>query len=126
MSYLPNTDEFGQFDRDHIARWQVAVRLDNANRILGDIQRSPRAAKAAATVAAADVKAGDALAALDAWDLPGASLAAADAYRLVLSAAAQANVKVEPFSGVADQGPAPASSRGRPTRATSRLPRRRD
>lgn len=105
MSYLPNTDEFGQFDRDNMARWQVAARLDSANRILGDIARSPRAGRAAATVAAADAKAGDALAALQAWQLPAASAAAADAYHLVLAAAATAGVQVEPFSGVADQRP---------------------
>jgi hypothetical protein len=105
MSYLPNTDEFGQFDRDHLARWQVAARLDSANRILGDIARSPRAGRAASTVAAADAKAGDALAALQAWQLPAASAAAADAYHLVLAAAATTGVQVEPFSGVADQRP---------------------
>ena len=105
MSYLPNTDEFGQFDRDHMARWQVAARLDNANRILGDIQRSPRSGQAAALASQADRRAGDAIAALNAWDLPAAARAAADAYQLVLGAAAHAGVKVEPFSGVADQGP---------------------
>jgi hypothetical protein len=105
MSYLPNTDEFGQFDRDHMARWQVATRLDNANRILGDIQRSPRSGRAATSVALADGRAGDAIAALHAWDLAGAARAAADSYRLVLAAAAEANVQVEPFSGVADQSP---------------------
>jgi len=105
MSYLPNTDEFGQFDRDHMARWQLAARLDNANRILGDIARSPRAARVAATVMAADDKAGDALTAMNGWDLPMASLRAAEAYRLVLAAAEEAHVKVEPFSGVADQAP---------------------
>jgi hypothetical protein len=102
MSYLPNTDEFGQFDRDHLARWQVAARLDNANRILGDIERSPRAGRVAVTVEAADDKAGEALAALGAWDLDTASQAAADSYRLVLTAAARAGVHVEPYSGVAD------------------------
>jgi hypothetical protein len=103
MSYLPNTDEFGQFDRDHMARWQVAARIDNANRILGDVARSPRAAKAAALASSADAKAGQAVAALAAWDLRGASSAAAEAYRLVLAAAGAAGVAVEPFSGVADQ-----------------------
>jgi hypothetical protein len=105
MSYLPNTDEFGRFDRDHMARWQVAARLDNANRILGDVARSPRAGKAAGLAGQADARAGQAIALLGQWDLLGASQAAADAYRLVLAAAAAANVKVEPFSGVADQGP---------------------
>lgn len=105
MSYLPNTDEFGQFDRDHLARWQVAARLDNANRILGDVQRSLNAAKAATLAGLADARARQAIAALAAWDLRAASLAAADAYRLVLAAADRANVMVEPFSGFADQGP---------------------
>ena len=103
MSYLPNTSEFGQFDRDNMARWQIAARLDNANRILGDIARSPKASQAVAQVVAADAKAGQALAALEAWNIAGASQAAADAYHLILDAAAQANVHVEPWSGVADQ-----------------------
>ena len=58
MSYLPNTSEFGQFDRDNMARWQIAARLDNANRILGDVARSPKASRAVAQVVAADAKAG--------------------------------------------------------------------
>lgn len=102
MSYLPNSDEFGQFDRDHLARWQVATRLDNANRILGDVARSPRAGNVTATVAMADAKAGEALAALAAWNLPAASMAAAASYRLVLDAAAGAGVTVEPYDGEAD------------------------
>lgn len=105
MSYLPNTWEFGQFDRDHMARWQVAARLDNANRILGDVAGSPRAGRAAGLIAAADAKAGAAVTALQAWDLLGASRAAAEAYHLVLAAAAETSVKVEPFSGIADQTP---------------------
>jgi len=103
MSYLPNTNEFGQFDRDNMARWQLAARLDNANRILGDVARSPRAARVAAEVAAADARAGAALDALGAWDLAGASRAAADTYHLVLAAAERAGVKVEPWSATADQ-----------------------
>jgi hypothetical protein len=105
MSYLPNTDEFGQFDRDHMARWQLVARLDNANRILGAIASSPRADRAGASIAAADAKAGQALNLLKAWELPAASSAAADAYGLMLAAAAQAGVPVEPFSGVADESP---------------------
>jgi hypothetical protein len=104
MSYIPNTTEFGQFDRDNMARWELAARLDNANRILGNVVRSPNAWRAGAAMSAADDMAGEALADLAAWDLLGASRAAADAYALVLTAAAQAGVKVESFSGVADQG----------------------
>jgi hypothetical protein len=105
MSYLPNTDEFGQFDRDHMARWQLTARLDNANRILGEIARSGRADRVATDIEAADAKAGEALTALQAWELPAASNAAADAYALVLAAADDAGVPVEPFPGIADEGP---------------------
>jgi hypothetical protein len=105
MSYLPNTNEFGQFDRDNMARWQLAARLDNANRILGDVVKSPRAGRASAEIATADGRAGDALDALHAWDLAGASSDAADAYHAVLAAAARAGVQVEPWSGVADETP---------------------
>lgn len=50
-------------------------------------------------------KAGEALGLLQAWELPAASSAAADAYELVLAAAARAGVPVEPFSGIADESP---------------------
>jgi hypothetical protein len=103
MSYLPNTDEFGQFDRDQMARWQLTARLDNANRILGEIARSGQADRAGAYIAAADAKAGEALTLLRAWELLAASSAAADAYALVLAAAVDAGVPVEPFSGIADE-----------------------
>ena len=95
-----------------MARWQLAARLDNANRILGSIAESPQAGHASATALAADAKAGEALAALQAWDLAHASSAALEAYRLVLLAAAQANVKVEPWSCVAEPGAWPRRSRG--------------
>ena len=103
MSYIPNTNEFGQFDRDNMARWQLAAHLDNANRILGDVVASPRASAATAEIATADAKAGQALDALAAWDLTGASRAASEAYAAVLAAATRANVHVEPWSGVADE-----------------------
>jgi hypothetical protein len=126
MSYLQNTDEFGQFDRDHLARWQIAARLDNANRILGQIERSPRGSTAAALVRAADAKAGDALAALDAWDLATASAAMAVAYRLVLDAAAFAGIAIEPYSAVADQrGAGVLEAATDPRRLTLPMPRTR-
>ena len=103
MSYIPNTNEFGQFDRDNMARWQLAARLDNANRILGDVVASPRASAATDEIATADAKAGQALDALAAWDLLGASRAASDAYAAILAAATLANVHVEPWSGVSDE-----------------------
>ena len=103
MSYMHNTSEFGQFDRDNMARWQLAARLDNANRILGEIARSPRASQVSAQIAAADARAGAALAALNAWDLPAASHSAADAYRRVVAAAGDIDVQIEPWSAVADQ-----------------------
>jgi hypothetical protein len=122
MSYLPNTNEFGQFDRDHMARWQVAGRLDNANRILADIARSPNARQAGATITAADARAGQAIAKLGSWDLLGASQAAAEAYRLVVSAAAAANVAVEPFAAVAEQSLAAPVLEASKDRLSSRPP----
>lgn len=102
MSYLPNTDEFGQFDRDNMARWQLATRIDNANRILGDVAASPRSSRAASEALAADAAAGRALAALEQWDLAGAGVHAKTAYGAALAAASAADVKVEPYAGPAD------------------------
>ena len=102
MSYLPNTDEFGQFDRDNMARWLLATRIDNANRILGDVAASPRSATAASDALAADAAAGRALAALQDWDLLAAGGHAKAAYAAALAAASAAGVKVEPYAGPAD------------------------
>ena len=107
MSYLGSQVDFSQFDRDNLDRWLVAARFRTANGILGDIYRSPRASLASAELLRADQLAGVALDRLDGWDLRGASIAAHDAYRAVLAAAAKAGVKVEPRSATAD-----AESRG--------------
>ena len=104
MSYLPNTSEFSQFDRDNIARADrrpPRQRKPHSRRhraitesVAGSRSRSlpqmPRPARY--------------LPALEAWNIPRCEpKAAADAYHLVLDAAAQANVHVEPCPGVADQ-----------------------
>ncbi len=105
MSYAHLTEEFSQFDRDNMDRWLTGMRLQWANRILADVVASRFARRAAANVIEADRLAGEAQELLEAWDLRGASLAARDAYAHIVAAAGDARVRIEPWSGRADQGP---------------------
>ena len=108
MSYMRIATDFSQFDRDNLDRWLTVVRLQGANDVLGQALASPRAGSASSLAQTADQHAGLAIDRLHAWDLRGASVAALDAYRAALTAAAEAGVHVEPWSPQADvsrQGP---------------------
>jgi hypothetical protein len=94
--------DFSQFDRDNMNRWLTIGCLNEANAILGAIQKSPRAGEAAPRIATADGDAAAALASCQAMDYAGAHAMANSAYRKIVAAAAQINVIVEPQSYQAD------------------------
>ena len=102
MSYIDLTADFGQFDRDNMARYLTIGLINQANAILSSIYRSPRAGDAAATLTAADANAAAALSAYAAMDYATAASRAKLAYRGVLAAAAEAGVHVEPQSYTSD------------------------
>ena len=104
MSYLPLRHGFSQFDRDNVDRWQTAVRLQAANRILKSVYDSGRAGRGTDQLNAADADAHRAQVFLAQWDLRRASLMADRAYNEVVAAAAAANVDVESWSAYADEG----------------------
>jgi hypothetical protein len=83
-------------------RWLTAGYINEANAILGAIQKSPRADEAAPRIASADNDATSAIASYQAMDYAGAHALANSAYRKIVAAAAQIGVKVEPQSYQAD------------------------
>jgi hypothetical protein len=101
---LPVSLQFSRFERDDMARWMTATRLQWANRILADIYASPHAGDVADRLRSADAHAGQAAAALAGWDHDGASRAAHLAYLDVLDAAATLAIDIEPWTARADEG----------------------
>ena len=102
MSYVDLNADFGQFDRDNMARYLTVGYINQANTILADIDASPRAGNAAAALTAADAHAASALTQYDAMNYAAAAARAKLAFGSVLAAAAQAGVQVEPQNYTAD------------------------
>jgi hypothetical protein len=102
MSYIDLNADYGQFDRDNMARYLTVGYINQANTILAGIYASPRAGNAAAALTAADAHAAAALTAYGAMDYGTAAARAKQAFGTVLMAAAQAGVQVEPQSYTAD------------------------
>jgi hypothetical protein len=104
MSWLPVTIGFSQFERDAMARWMTAVRLQWSNHLLDAIYDSGRAGRVRDLLLAADGHAADAVARLGRWDLAGAAIEARDAYKLIVQARDELHMPVEPWSARQDQG----------------------
>ena len=102
MSYMDLNWDFSQFDRDNMNRYTTSIYINQANVILADIYASGKASKVSSLLLSADNHAAMALAAYDTMDYAGATAQAKLAYNEVLSAAAQANIMVEPQSWQAD------------------------
>ncbi len=102
MSYVDLNADFGQFDRDNMARYLTSGYINQANTILASIYASPRAGNASAALLAADAQANGALAAYQAMNYGTAAARAKLAFGQVLAAAAQAGVQVEPQNYTAD------------------------
>ena len=102
MSYIDLNADFGQFDRDNMARYLTAGYINQANTILAAIYTSPRAGAASASLLAADAQASGALSAYQAMNYGTAAARAKLAFGQVLAAAAQAGVQVEPQNYTAD------------------------
>ncbi|HEX6130077.1 MAG TPA: hypothetical protein VF071_13740 [Candidatus Limnocylindria bacterium] len=102
MSYIDLNWDFSQFDRDNMNRYMTATYLNTANAVLAKIYASPRAGRVSGLLTDADADAATALAAYGSYDWAGAMLAAEEAFRTVMEAAAAINVQVEPQSYQAD------------------------
>ena len=95
MSYIDLNWDFGQFDRDNANRFRAAAYITNANAIAADILAARRPDRAAAALAAADARVGQAEAAMTAHDYVSALTHAIAAYNHVLEGARRASVRVE-------------------------------
>lgn len=102
MSYIDLNWDFSQFDRDNMSRYMTVSYINQANTILADIYKSPRAGRASALLQSADNHAAAALASYDAMSYEAAATEAQAAFKDVLAAADQINVPVEPQSWQAD------------------------
>jgi hypothetical protein len=102
MSYIDLNADFGQFDRDNMARYLTVGYINQANAILASVYASPRVASAAASLTAADAHAAAALTAYGAMDYRTAAMRAKLAFGSVLAAASQAGVEVEAQNYTAD------------------------
>jgi hypothetical protein len=102
MSYIDLNSDFGQFDRDNMARYMTAHYINQANAVLASIYQSPRAGDVSSLLTAADANAAAALSLYGGMNYSGAMMSAKSAYQNVLAAAARINVTVEPQNYTAD------------------------
>jgi len=98
MQYIAVTNQFGQFDKDNMYRWETAGYLNWANAVAGDILAHPRGAHARPLLRAADLLAADSLAAFRRWDLLRAATEARGTYALVAALAQQLGVETPTLS----------------------------
>jgi len=98
MSYLRSGFGFSQFDRDDVGRWSVLSYIDEANRILGAIQSSSKAAQVADAVRAADDQATTAMSQFAGRQFTAAATSMAAAYDGVVAAARQIGIPLAPAS----------------------------
>jgi hypothetical protein len=96
MSYIDLNWDFSQFDRDNMARFQSAAYVRHANKIAGRILRAGKGERVRRYFEDADAAIGLAKGTLAAHDYPGAWSHARRAYELLLEAADEVGVKVDP------------------------------
>jgi hypothetical protein len=92
MSYLWGEESYGVFDRDNLARWQVARLLDLADTDAGVLLSAPHSPTVDQHLAAADAAFKTSLADLQKADFVAAAAAAVTGYRAVQRADASASV----------------------------------
>ncbi len=84
MNYLNTNDEFGQFDLDSMNRYMTSVYINEANKLLGERfgDQMPKG-RGFESLALADMKATQAIAAYQSMNYSGAASLAKNAYELV-------------------------------------------
>lgn len=102
MSYIDLNWDFSQFDRDNMSRFMTVLYINQANTILSDIYKSPRAGRVSSQLISADSNATAALAKYALMDYEDAAADAQAAFNDVLAAAEEINVQVEPQAWQAD------------------------
>lgn len=102
MHYMALTNSFGIFNKDAMYRYETAGYINEANAILASIYAHPQAGTVSDLLLDADHLAAQALDAYAAMDYLEAVTLAQSAYNLVVQAAAQIQVPVEPESWQSD------------------------
>ena len=100
MGYLAVTYHFGVFDRDNMARWELAGLLHDGDQLLGQLNKRKDAAHEAALMSSYTSARDTALVKLQGWDFEGAASSAIDGYGELEKAATDLGVAL----------PAPAAS----------------
>jgi hypothetical protein len=93
MHYIALTNEFGQFDRDNMYRWEMAGYLNWSNALLAEIQAHPRANEVRERIHVANQFAETALRAFDQWKYRQAAANARKAYEQLARAAARLGIE---------------------------------
>jgi hypothetical protein len=93
MQYLALTNEFGQFDRDNMYRYEMAGYLNWSNDLLAQIQAHPDANQVRERISVANKFATTALKSFDQWKYRQAAANARKAYEQLARAAARLGIE---------------------------------
>lgn len=93
MHYIALSNQFGQFDRDNMYRWEMAGYLNWSNDLLAQIQAHPRANEVRERINVANNFAQTALKAFDRWQYRQAAANARKAYEQLARAAARLGIE---------------------------------
>jgi hypothetical protein len=94
MSYMDLTTRFGVFNRDNMARWEVAGLLHDGDQLLGQLKTHKDAANETALMSRYTSARDTALVKLQGWDFEGAALSAVDGYGELEKAATDLGVAI--------------------------------
>jgi hypothetical protein len=121
MHYLDLSQDFGQFDRDNLYRYEFAGYLNWANHLLDDIQAHPNFASVRPWVLKAQVRAGLAIRAFSQWDYLRAASNAREAYLILLNVSEQLGIPAaEPVQALRAVVPGDVPHEGDPIRYPDR------
>ena len=93
MHYMALTNEFGQFDRDNMYRYEMAGYLNWSNELLAQIQEHPRANEVRERIQVANNFAKAALRSFEQWNYRQAAANARKAYEQLARAAARLGIE---------------------------------
>lgn len=94
MHYISLTNEFGQFDRDNMYRWEMAGYLNWSNALLAEIQAHPDANQVRERIQVANNFAETALRSFDQWKYRQAAANARKAYEQLARAAIRLGIEL--------------------------------
>jgi hypothetical protein len=97
MHYLDLSDQFSQFDRDNMYRWEMAGYLNWSNTLLAKVLADPNAYKVGKYIVAAQMDASRAIDGFNHWNYLSAATNAHSAYIDLSVAAAKLGIVAQPM-----------------------------